>query len=202
LDAETEPGNSSVSDVSEHSPSASQMRWLWDFNMLSDDPDAHTKIVRIVRDWKRENITRRIQEKKETKRASQAQAAAEKAAREKAEAHAASERKRRIIDEAVKNPLQNLPLLLRLMNFYWDRERKFWFNTEHNISLFQNNPSPSPSEDEVLQEIGQNAWDCILEKRFFIAPSVLKKFKEKIEAEDRSSRFSSSLFDSDADDES
>jgi hypothetical protein len=200
LDAETDPGNSSVSEATDCSLSGEEKELLWEWNMMNSDPNAHDKFPKIVRDRQREKRDARTQQKKEMKRASLAKAAAEKAARDKAEALAAFQEESRMIAEAVKKTLQHLDLLLGKMNFFWNPDCKFWENVRDRKSLFQN--KPSPSEAEILKEIGQTAWNCILQARFSQASFELKMFQKDKEAEDRSSRFSSSLFDSDADDES
>ena len=202
----TDFGNSSVSSVS----------------VVSSDPE-HTKELlgerfhlKTITGWhdyqcllaeRKEEKGRRLKlQKREAKRASIAIERRRRVQEERRWAeeqrHQAPQQESRILDEALRNPFlhENLCILFGKIRFFWNPETLCW---EHNdlkhYQLFIGDASPN--EAKIVAEIGHIAWSYILKKYFGSARDEIFLFLDQKAAEQSSSKFTRSLFDSDADDE-
>ena len=199
LSVDTASGNSSVSEVTAvSSDSDGTKKWWHEHQMFGSDSEDELRF-RIFLDGRKEQKTeRRTKEKKAAKAAAAKARAVEAAAAEAAAAKAAVVQRRRKLDAALKEPLNNIPFLFSEIPLYWDPKKSHWIDDRSRHQLFKNVSSPSLAQ--ILDEIGPVAWDRILHRRFCDASNELDFFREQNEADLSSSMFASSLFDSDASD--
>jgi len=200
----TDPGNSSVSPVSEvSSESEGTINDLRERFFLETDADWR-HYERFLEEMKSKKIEEKTKRKKAAKLALQLEAAgAEDAAAAeeiKDKRRNYHEQKSRILNAAVKNPFvpENLTILFADLGFVWNPLTLCWTSNSSNHELFKDDPFPS--ETKILEEIGQVAWTSIL-KQTCTACHEVEFFLNQIEAEASSEGFLKSFFDSDADDE-
>jgi len=206
VDESTEFGNSSVSSVSAVSSEPEYQKELLGERFHLDNPIGWHDYLCFLRERKEEKGRRLKLQKREAKRAS---IAIERRRRDQEERrwpdeqrHQARQQESRFLDEALKNPFhpQNFCILFGKLGFSWTPETSCW---EHNdlkhYQLFIGDTSPN--EAKIVAEIGPIAWSYILKKYFGSARDELFLFQDQKSAEESSSIFTRSLFDSDADDE-
>lgn len=211
----TEFGNSSVSSVSAVSSESEGTKQLLGERFYLNTPSGWHDFQCLLRERKEEKRASRKAEKREAKRAS---IAIERRRRDQEERrwaeeqrHQARQQESRILDEALRNPLlpENFCILFGKLGFFWNPETLRWeYNPEtlrwehkhlKHYQLFIGDASPN--EAKILEEIGPNAWSNILKRYFATAHDELFLFLYQKAAEESSSKFTRSLFDSDADDE-
>jgi len=183
LSDETDPGNSSVSPVSEVSSDSEGTKIdLRERIVLETDEDWQQYVI-FLEEREREKIKVKTDRKKAAKLASQRKAAGaeDAAAAAAAKRRQDQEQKSRILNEAVKNPLVPADL-----GFSWNPVTLCWTSNGSNHELFKGDPFPS--EAKILEEIGTACHE-------------VESFLKQIEAEASSAGFLKSLSDSDADDE-
>ena len=211
----TDSGNSSVSSVSAVSSDSEGTKEFLGERFHLNTPIGWHDFQCLLRERKEEKRARRKAEKREAKRAS---IAIERRRRDQEERrwaeeqrHQARQQESRILDEALRNPLlpENFCILFGKLGFFWNPETLRWeYNPEtlrwehkhlKHYQLFIGDASPN--EAKILEEIGPNAWSNILKRYFATAHDELFLFLYQKAAEESSSKFTRSLFDSDADDE-
>jgi len=202
----TDFGNSSVSPVSAVSSDSETTKELLGERFYLKTPTGWHDFQCLLAERKKEKGIRLKLEKREAKRAS---IAIERRRRDQDERRWADEQRQqaqqqesRILDEALKNPClhDNLCILFGKLGFSWTPETSCWMHkTQKDYPLFIGDPSPS--EARIVAEIGPNAWSNIQQRYFATAQKELFLFQDHKAAEQSSSKFTRSLFDSDADDE-
>jgi len=206
VDDTTDFGNSSVSSVSAVSSESEDTKKLLGERFHLYNPIGWHDYLCFLRERKEEKRRRLKLQKREAKRAS---IAIERRRRDQEERrwpdeqrHQARKQESRFLDEALKNPFhpQNLCTLLGKLDFSWNPEISCWEHKhQKNYQLFFGDDSPN--EAKIVAEIGPIAWSNILQRYFGIARDELFLFLDLKSAEESSSIFTRSLFDSDADDE-
>jgi hypothetical protein len=202
----TDSDNSSVSSVSAVSSEPEYQKELLGERFHLDTPSGWHDYLCFLRERKEEKGMRLKLQKREAKRAS---IAIERRRRDQEERrwadeqrHQARQLESRILDDALRNPIlpENLCTLFGKLGFSWNPETSCW---EHNdlkrYQLFIGDTSPN--EAKIVAEIGPIAWSYILKKYFGSARDEIFLFLDQKSAEESSSIFTRSLFDSDADDE-
>ena len=202
----TDFGNSSVSSVSAVSSDSEDTKELLGERFYLKTPTGWHDYLCLLDERKEEKRRQRKQRKREAKRAS---IAIERRRRVQEERRWADEQRQqaqqqesRILDEALKNPClpENLCILFGKLGFSWTPETSCWMHkTQKDYPLFIGDPSPS--EARIVAEIGPNAWSNIQQRYFATAQKELFLFQDQKAAEQSSSVFTRSLFESDADDE-
>lgn len=201
----TDFGNSSVSSVSSVSSESEGTKELLGERFYLNHPIGWSDYQRLLQERKEEKGQRLKLEKRQAKRAliaEQRRRVQEERRWADEQRHQARQQEFRILDEALKNPLlpENFCILFGKLGFFWNPETSCWKHNErldYQILI----GDPSPTEAKILEEIGPIAWSYILKKYFGSARDEIFLFQDQKAAEQSSSIFTRSLFDSDADDE-